>query len=98
MTVENIIEYSKPHRNGIAGARQTRLGDDRIELSIVGGAQGLYGDFTDTFEVAIFDKITNEFITKFFFPDNNDDVYPYMEGTELVKFIEDTFPKGFQVR
>lgn len=98
MTVEQIIEHSKPHRNGIAGARQTRLGDDRIELSIVGGAQGLYGDFTNTFEVAIFDKTSHEFITRFFFPDINDDVIPYMEGIELVRFIENTFPKGFQVR
>ena len=98
ITVQDIINYSKPHPNGSEGARQTRLFNDTIEISIVGGAKGLYGDFESDFEAAIFDRATNEFVTKFFYPDANDDVIGYMEGEKLVQLIEQIFAKGFQVR
>ena len=98
MTVEDVIKFSKPHRNQIPGARQTRICDDRIEVSIVGGAKGLYGDFSEDFEIAVFDKSSNEFITRFFFPDNYDDVVPYLSGDKMIEFLNETFKKGFQVR
>jgi hypothetical protein len=35
-------------------------------VSIVGGAQGLYGDFEKTFEVAIVENKNSNFVTKLF--------------------------------
>jgi hypothetical protein len=35
-------------------------------VSIVGGAQGLYGDFETTFEVAIVENKNSNFVTKLF--------------------------------
>ena len=98
ITVEQIIEWSKEHPIG-NGARSTRIANNAIEFSIVGGAKGLYGDFKDTFEVAIFDNESREFMTRFFYPDGSDDVIPYMSKQELEtlinQLIKDT---DFQVR
>lgn len=93
ITIENIIEYSKPHP--VEGGRYTRISNEYIEFSIVGGAGGLYGDFVDTFELAIFNKDNGEFITKFF--NNNDDIIPYMSKENLVELVNNVFRKGFQV-
>lgn len=38
----------------------------RYSVSIVGGTQGLYGDFEKTFEVAIIENKSNNFVTKLF--------------------------------
>ena len=54
ITIENIIEWSKPHP--LDGGRMTRIHNDEIEFSIVGGRSGLCGDFKDDFEVAVIDK------------------------------------------
>lgn len=96
-TVQNIIDYSKPHRNQMDGARQTILSDERVRMSIVGGSKGLYGDFEKDFEVAILDQETDEFVTRFFRPEVNDDVLGYLSGEELIQLIEQVFKKGFQV-
>lgn len=98
ITVENIIEWSKPHLSGIEGAKRTRIYDENIEVSIVGGGRGLYGDFNETFEIALFDRDTNEFITKIYSPETNDDVIPYMKAEEMITFLNKIFYKGFQVR
>jgi hypothetical protein len=95
--VQDILDYSKPHKNMMDGARHTIIFDDNVELSIVGGAKGLYGDFKETFEVAVIDKKDRTFITKFFAPENNDDVIGYMNGDDVEKFVNKVFPKGFQV-
>lgn len=98
ITIQNIKDWSKPHPLG-QGARRTRIANNTIEFSIVGGGTGLYGDFENTFELAIFDIETGEFMTRFFHPDGGDDVIPYMSGEELEtlvnKLIKD---KDFQVR
>jgi len=54
ITVENVIEWAKPHP--LDGGKMTRIYNDDIEASIVGGRSGLYGDFEKDFEVAIIDK------------------------------------------
>ena len=95
ITVENIIEWSKPHP--LDGGRMTRIHNDEIEFSIVGGRSGLYGDFKDDFEVAVIDKKNGEFVTKFFKPELNDDVVGYMKKEDLEEFVNQIFKKGFQV-
>lgn len=98
ITVNQIIEWSKPHPVGDGGKR-TRIATDAIEFSIVGGARGLYGDFEDTFEVAIFDVQSGDFMTRFFHPEGGDDVIPYMSGEELEELVNRLIKdKDFQVR
>lgn len=97
-TIENIIEYSKPHPNGLEGGRQTVLTDGKIIMSIVGGARGLYGDFKENFEVAIIDSETRNFITPYYVTSADNDVIGYMGGDELVKLVDTIFVKGFQVQ
>jgi hypothetical protein len=96
ITVENVIEWSKPH--SLDGGKITRIFNDDLEASIVGGRSGLYGDFEKDFEVAIIDRKDNEFITKFFYPEGNDDVIGYMTGDKMVELLNIIFSKGFQVR
>ena len=96
ITVENIIEWSKPHPFG--GGKMTRIYNDEIEFSIVGGRQGLYGDFENDFEVAILDKNNGNFKTKFFRPEQHDDVIPYMNKDEMIELVNQLLYKGFQVR
>ena len=96
ITVQNILEWSKPH--SIGEGKKTTIETKDLILSIVGGGKGLYGDFINHFEFAILDKKTNDFITKFFFPDNNDDVVGYMEGQELIDFLNKILRSDFQVR
>jgi hypothetical protein len=98
ITVNQIIEWSKPHPIG-GGAKRTRIATDAIEFSIVGGSTGLYGNFENTFEVAIFDVQSNEFMTRFFHPEGGDDVIPYMSGEELEELVNRLIKdKDFQVR
>jgi hypothetical protein len=98
ITIENILEWAKPHPNKVTGARMLRIYNDDIEASIVGGGTGLYGDFVKSFELAIFNRETDDFITKFFFPENQDDVVGYLEGEKLVEFLNNVFRNDFQVR
>lgn len=95
ITIENIIEWSKPHP--LDGGRMTRIHNDEIEFSIVGGRSGLYGDFKDDFEVAVIDKKNGEFVTRFFKPELSDDVIGYMKKEDLEEFVNQIFKKGFQV-
>ena len=96
ITVENIIEWSKPHP--LEGGKMTRVYNDEIEFSIVGGRSGLYGDFENDFEVAILDRKTDDFRTRFFKPELSDDVIGYMPKDEVVEFLNQILGKSFQVR
>lgn len=100
ITIEDIIEYSKDHPHTFMnGGRQTIIGNDKIEFSIIGGSKGLYGDFKDTFEVAIFDKQTGEFRTQFFHPEAGDDVIGYMDAKDVEELVNSLLKdKDFQVR
>lgn len=95
ITIKNIIEWSKPHP--LDGGKMTRLYNDEIEFSIVGGRSGLYGDFENDFEVAIIDKKSGDFITKFFYPEGSDDVIGYMKLEDVEKLVNQVLGKGFQV-
>jgi hypothetical protein len=98
ITIKDIIELSKPHPIG-NGGRITRIGNNNVEFSIVGGASGLYGNFINDFEMAIFDKENGEFVTKFFYPDATDDVIGYMSGEDLETLVNKVLKdKDFQVR
>ena len=96
ITVENIIEWSKPHP--LDGGKMTRIYNDEIEFSIVGGRSGLYGDFENDFEVAILDRKTGDFSTRFFKPELSDDVVGYMPKNDVVEFVNQILGKSFQVR
>jgi hypothetical protein len=100
ITIEDIISYSKSHpSSGAEGGRQTVIGNDKIQFSIIGGFCGLYGDFIDTFEVAIFDTETGEFRTRFFHPEAGDDVIAYMEKKDVEELVNKLIKnKDFQVR
>jgi hypothetical protein len=95
ITIKNIIEASKPHRNGLGG-RQTMIKRGDILISIVGGSTGLYGDFESTFEVAVIDTKMDNFVTKHFFPEANDDVMGYLEKEEIEDKINQIVKKNFQ--
>lgn len=95
ITIEDIKSYSKPHR--LEGGRVTKLFNDELSISIVGGVSGLYGDFEEDFEVAVIDRDTGNFLTKFFYPDLNDEVFAYMSKEELENFVNKLFHNGFQV-
>lgn len=98
ITIEDIKKWSKPHPIG-DGGRMTNIFNNKYELSIVGGAKGLYGDFDETFEVAIFDSKDRNFVTMYFFPENGDDVVGYMKAENLEELVNSIFRKnGFQVR
>ena len=95
ITIQDIIKGSKDH--SIPGGKITRLENEQIIISIVGGASGLYGDFEKDFEVAVIDKQTGDFMTKFFYPEANDDVIGYMDGEKLEEFVNQILRKNFQV-
>jgi hypothetical protein len=95
ITIQDIIGYSKEHP--IKSGRQTRLANEQVTISIVGGASGLYGDFEKDFEVAVIDKLTGEFMTKFFYPEGNDDVVGYMTAEQVEGFVNQILHKDFQV-
>jgi hypothetical protein len=95
ITIDNIIEWAKPHP--LDGGKMTRIHNDEIEFSIVGGRSGLYGDFENDFEVAVIDRKNGEFVTKFFKPELSDDVIGYMKKEDLEEFVNQIFKKGFQV-
>ena len=96
ITIENIIEWSKPHP--LEGGKMTRLYNEEIEFSIVGGRSGLYGDFVDDFEVAVLDRKTGDFRTKFFKPELSDDVIGYMPKDDMIQMLNQILKTGFQVR
>lgn len=98
ITISQIKDWSKPHSIG-GDARRTLIKNKVIEFSIVGGHKGLYGDFVDTFEVAIFDNQTGKFVTKFFYPEGSDDVIAYISGEKLEDLVNQLIKDDdFQVR
>jgi len=97
ISIDYIQDNSKPL--GVLGGKRITFYNDKYILSIVGGAMGLYGDFEENFEVAIIDPQTGNFITKLFYPDNSDDVIPYLSEEKVEKILNTLFKEGgFQVR
>ena len=96
ITIENIIEWSKQHPYHPTG-RHTRLSNEKVEVSIVGGSSGLYGDFINEFELAVFDCKNREFLTTSFF-EGKDDVIAYMKAEDVLEFVNKVFKEdSFQV-
>lgn len=93
ITIQDIKKYSKKHP---VGGKRTVISDGKIVLSIVGGKQGLYGDFIDTFEIAIMEAKTSKFITDVFLDTGGNDVQGYMSSEELESLCNKLFKKGFQ--
>jgi len=98
ITIEDIKNWSKPHplANVISlkdrkGGRVSRFGNSKIKFSIVGGGTGLYGDFEDTFEVAIVDEDGN-FRTKYFVG-GTDDVIGWMNRDDVEKLVNSILKK-----
>jgi hypothetical protein len=90
LTKEYIIKNSKPHGmslNGISDYKNARQYTETIgeyTLSIVGGCSRLYGDFRNTFEVALIDKSTGKFVTGKYSPSTkSDDVLRYATIDEI---------------
>ena len=99
ITIEDVKKWSKPHPmseylgTGGGKGRMSRFGNKEIEFSIVGGEKGLYGDFDKTFEVAIFNRESNDFVTKFFYPEGDDDVIGWMNADEVEKLVNSIIKK-----
>ena len=90
ITIQDIKKWSKPHpvsKNLGGNGRMSRFGNKEVEFSIIGGGTGLYGDFDKTFEVAIFDKKSNDFVTRFFYPEGSDDVIGWMSADDVEKLV-----------
>jgi hypothetical protein len=85
ITIKDIISWSKPHPLG--EGRMSRFGNKHITFFIVGGIRGLYSDFKKTFEVAIFDNETNNFITRIFYPEASDDVISQMTADKVEELV-----------
>lgn len=97
ITVQDIINWASPHGLG-RGMKDLKIGNDNILFSVVGGGNSSYGDFVNTFEVAVFNLDTDDYMTTFFFPDSNM-VAGYVSGDELVEIINQVNKKNdFQVR
>ncbi len=63
LTIQDVLNKKKVRDfNGY----QSFFNFGKYGVSIVGGAQGLYGDFEKTFEVAIIENKSRNFVTKLF--------------------------------
>ncbi len=83
-TIQDIIDLSV--EDGMGG-RRTSIEVNNFKISIVGGRQGLYGDFVEDFEVAIMTKENSQFVTKLFFH-AEDDVLPYQSGKDVEEIVK----------
>jgi len=83
-TIQDVIDLSVDDN---MGGKRTTIEVNNFIVSIVGGRQGLYGDFVNDFEVAVMDKKRNVFVTKLFFS-VEDDVLPYKSGEEVEEILD----------
>jgi hypothetical protein len=82
-TIEDIIRDKKPHP--FKGYKWSKQYGPWI-LSIVGGDNSFYGDFNETFEVAIIDSRNRNFVTRRFYG-GSDDVLSYVSREEVLKIV-----------
>lgn len=98
ITINELKSWAKDHPNKLEGAKQIRIESRGLTISIVGGAKGLYGDFENDFELAIWENKNKQWRTKFFYPEATDDVLPYLNEDEVVKIVNLVVGKAdFQV-
>jgi hypothetical protein len=89
ITFEDILKKSEPHL--INGGRRVRYETPNIIISIVGGS-GLYGDFDETFEVALIDKKSGSFISDTLYPEYNDsmgEIMPHITREQMLKVVNE---------
>jgi len=90
-TIEDIKKDSFQHPL-IENARQTIYYTPSVKISIVGGGRGLYGDFDETFEVAILEKGTGKFMSDYFYPEFSDDqgdTMPHLNREQTLKVVNE---------
>ena len=63
LTIQDVHDKKKLKE---FGGYQSLFDFGKYVVSIVGGKQGLYGDFETTFEIAIIEKDSGNFVTKLF--------------------------------
>jgi hypothetical protein len=83
-TIEDIIKNKQPPP--FKGYKWTKKYGPWI-LSVVGGDGSFYGDFNETFEVAIMDSRTNNFVTRLFYG-GTQDVLAYITRDEVQKIVD----------
>ena len=83
ISIEQVKKWAKPHTTG---GKQTRIKSNGFLISIVGGAKGLYGDFEETFELAVLDK-KNNFVTQYF-KSVGDDIMSYISPSEVEEVLD----------
>ena len=79
-TIEDIMKSKIDHP---LGGYQSIIKVGRYDVSVVGGRERTYGDFVNTFELAIFDK-DNNFVTKKLVASADHDVGGWLEKEELM--------------
>jgi hypothetical protein len=82
MTISEIKALAK---ETFGGRKQSVIQCEGFKISIVGG-DNLYGDFENTFEIAIIDQFGN-FITKQYVDGLNDDVIGYYGVKETEELV-----------
>ena len=90
ITFEDILKKSKPHPMG--EGKVVRYETPHIIISIVGGRQGLYGDFDETFEVALIDKKSGDFISDTLYSEYCDgmgQIMPYITREQMLKVVNE---------
>ena len=89
-TWKDVFKNSKRHPLG-EGSRCSNFNFGDFRVSIVGGKSGLYGNFFDTFELAIIDAKTNDFVTSELLSElkyrSDDDVYGYLDLDQVVNIL-----------
>jgi hypothetical protein len=78
LTIQDVHDKKKLKE---FGGYQSLFVFGKYVVSIVGGKQGLYGDFETTFEIAIIENSSGNFVTKLFC--GGADVMSYRSGEEV---------------
>lgn len=86
ITIQDVISLAHLRPDG---AKQTIIESEDFVISIVGGREGLYGDFENDFEIAIMSSDKKTFITKKYITDASDDVLPWVSAQDTEKIIND---------
>jgi len=90
ITFEDILKKSETHL--INGGRMVRYETPDIIISIVGGGAGLYGDFNETFEVALIDKKSGDFISDTLYSEYSDsmgEIMPHITREQMLKVVNE---------
>ena len=82
-TIKDVLDSKVEHP---LGGYQSTIQVGEYSVSVVGGRVGLYGDFINTFELAIFNK-ERDFVTKDLVTSADDDVIGWLDKEELMDII-----------